>query len=174
MSGIIIFDPNEEDTMRAYFFGNMYLSSIQQGIQAAHVVAEMFVKYPEDVDAASNTLREWAICSKTMILLNGGYLDTINKLREFFSNKKNPYPWAPFYEGEDALGGVLTTVGIILPEKIYETASLIRSKVIDPVYLEEFGSYTKTDETTGQTTTWEYSAWEFKLIEQLNMFGLAS
>ena len=34
--------------MRAYFFGNMYLSSIQQGIQAAHCLGEMFLKYDAD------------------------------------------------------------------------------------------------------------------------------
>ena len=31
--------------MRAYYFGNMYLSSIQQGIQAAHATHELFNKY---------------------------------------------------------------------------------------------------------------------------------
>lgn len=33
---------------RAYFFGNMYLSQIQQGIQAAHVVAEMSMAYKKE------------------------------------------------------------------------------------------------------------------------------
>ena len=46
--------------MRAYFWGNMYLSSIQQGIQAAHVVTEMFAKYVDNEFRAERDLREWA------------------------------------------------------------------------------------------------------------------
>ena len=30
--------------LRAYFFGNMYLSQIKQGIKAAHVVTKKFAK----------------------------------------------------------------------------------------------------------------------------------
>ena len=114
--------------MRAYFFGNMYLSSIQQGIQAAHVTAEMFNNYAktkgEDLESY-RTLHEWAENHKTMILLNGGYLETIEDLWRFFESN-NPYPCAKFHEGEDSLGGVMTSIGIILPEKIYLTAAAMR------------------------------------------------
>ena len=58
--------------MRAYFFGNLYMSSIQQGIQAAHAVADMFIKYSNENEPNYHPLREWATDHKTMILLNAG------------------------------------------------------------------------------------------------------
>ena len=107
--------------MRAYFFGNMYLSSIQQGIQAGHVIAEFFVDYPETLTEkmsdAGKLLWTWAQDHKTVILLNGGYSENLHRLCEFFDNYENHlYPWAYFHEGKDALDGALTCVGIVLPD----------------------------------------------------------
>lgn len=121
--------------MRAYFFGNMYLSSIQQGIQSAHCLAEMFVKYPyngsRNADGAafeaSYFLSDWATDHKTMILLNGGYSENLRAIIELFNASENPYPWSQFHEGQDALDGALTCVGIILPEKIYDNSEFIMS-----------------------------------------------
>lgn len=120
--------------MRAYFFGNMYLSSIQQGIQAAHVVAEMFVKYTnakrELLGVEPNQLHilnHWASEHKTMVLLNAGYGQEIHNLIDVFNNPANPLPWAAFNEGEDALDGALTCIGIILPEEFYEAAKELRT-----------------------------------------------
>lgn len=112
--------------MRAYFFGNMYLSSIQQGIQAAHVTAEMFTKYKMyGAEARVPTqqlaiLEHWASDHKTMVLLNAGYGEEIHSLVTLFNTTENPLPWAHFNEGKDALDGALTCVGIILPEEFYE------------------------------------------------------
>ena len=106
--------------MRAYFFGNMYLSSIQQGIQAAHATHEMFTKYRNQI-TPEKVLYDWAIDHKTMILLNGGYAETIQELVFFFERQPGhlqcDYPFAPFYEEKASLNGALTTVGIILPKK---------------------------------------------------------
>ena len=118
--------------MRVYYFGNMYLSSIQQGIQAAHVTHELFLSYPpcdpnhHDLQSDSDILYDWAKNHKTMILLNGGYSEALRELITFFSSPQNPYPWTFFNEGEDALDGALTCVGIVLPERIYETAAALR------------------------------------------------
>ena len=105
--------------MRAYYFGNMYLSSIQQGIQSAHVTAEIMLKYVtvtgsyEITDDPKRIMAwDWAKNHKTMILLNGGYSENIHNLIEFFDTRENPYPWADFYEGQDALDGALTCAGI--------------------------------------------------------------
>lgn len=111
----------------------MYLSSLQCGLQSAHVVAEMFIKYPyvgskhaEGLAFESPYfLHEWATDHKTMILLNGGYSESLHTLVEFFNTKDNPYPWAKFHEGQDALDGALTCVGIILPEKIYSNVEIV-------------------------------------------------
>jgi len=118
--------------MRCYHFGNMYLSSIQQGIQAAHAQMELFIKYnpgkqktlskdPNDVlfYNAVKTLYEWATVDKTMICLNGGDNKELLAIEKFLQNELNPYPWATFTESTESLGGLLTNIAIILPEKIY-------------------------------------------------------
>lgn len=181
--------------MRAYFFGNMYLSSIQQGIQAAHAVHEMFIRYPEShcvINRANGTppfdgdfLWDWAVDHKTMILLNGGYAETIQELVDFFKKSDNPYPWADFHEEEASLNGALTTVGIVLPEKIYLTAAAIRN---DPNH-HELGSIRNlvwadgelaigVDNTMGfdidQQVVLEFSKWEAQLMDRLNGFNMAS
>ena len=147
--------------MRFYAFGNMYLSSIQQGIQAAHVVGEMFINFPETEWTATGEpdhyLYTWAVNHKTMILLNGGYGSNLHDLYEFFNQKgKNPYPYAKFHESGEALDGALTSVGIVLPEKIYEGAAMLRKG------------------KDGDTIDFDkYTAWEIQLMERLTTFGMA-
>ena len=157
--------------MRAYFFGNMYLSSIQQGIQAAHVTHELFLKY-DNIAAgsfATTELYDWAKLHKTMILLNGGYSENLRELIAMFDTRENPYPWAHFNEGEDSLDGALTCVGIILPEKIYVTADALRKGNIGAEQLPIRGCWSPEDDVS-----WEISKWEYNLCKELNKYGLAS
>lgn len=178
--------------MRAYFFGNMYLSSIQQGIQAAHATHDMFVAYRDRPGAASDFLWEWATNHKTMILLNGGYAETIQELVDFFMLDGNPYPWSDFREEEASLNGALTTVGIVLPEKIYLTAAAIRNEQRGNVsdgydggsrYIRDMiwddGSYVVGPENTlgftfTEPTELEFTKWEAQLMDRLNTFNMAS
>lgn len=168
--------------MRAYFFCNMYLSSIQQGIQSAHCLAEMYNTYlPVTehigeccyyVDEKNIYLTKWAFEYKTIIVLNAGYSSKIRELVKFFGSFENPYPWAFFKEEKDALDEALTCAGIILPEKIYFAAADIRSKNSNDVV--EFMSTGKLDILIdGNIVTEEYSKWEINLIKYINSFGLA-
>lgn len=193
--------------MRAYFFTNLYLSSIQNGIQSAHVIADMFIKYRAKKNSIKDStkysdfisdqlllLEHWAESHKTMILLNGGYSENIRALSEFFQSKSNPYPWCTFHEGRDALDGALTNVGIILPEKIYETARMFRQfKYLKNVAKDNSVNYKNgCPETlikashslhikpnniwgikTDNDLIWMYDDWEIELCEKLNEFGLA-
>jgi len=115
----------------------MYLSSIQQGIQAAHSQMELFNKYVPITDEDSipdelfSMLFDWSLNHKTMICLNGGFLEEMEELYEFIDNINNPYPYSNFHEEKGALGGILTNIAIILPERIYIAASLLRSKKIE-------------------------------------------
>ena len=145
--------------MRAYFFGNMYLSSIQQGIQAAHVVAELFIKYDDANGPNFHTLREWAVDHKTMILLNAGYGAEIHSLVDFFQCNDHPYPWAQFYEEPAALDGAITMIGIILPPKIYDTGvELYKANPTIPI---------------GNLLNYVYTFWEQSMVERLPNYGLA-
>ena len=153
--------------MRAYYFGNMYLSSIQQGIQAAHATHELFNKYGASEKA--ETLFNWSQNHKTMILLNGGYSENLRALIALFDTQENPYPWAHFNEGEDSLDGALTSVGIVLPEKIYVTAAAMRNDEDFVSRLRETGCWNPCDDEH-----YEISKYEFDLCLELNKYGLAS
>lgn len=158
--------------MRAYFFGNMYLSSIQQGIQAQHTTAELFLKYPHKVSLSSDPtsyLYDWAKNHKTSILLNGGYSETLRELIARFESSQNPFPWAFFNESEDALDGALTCVGIVLPASIYETAAAIRDNDELDAVIREFGGWAPEE---GEPYT--ISKWKYELCVELNKYGLAS
>lgn len=125
--------------MRCYTFGNYYMSSIQQGIQAAHSISELFVKYYDfELDDNSSVLEQeryfikeslydWAENHKTMVCLNGGALGDLKNIRELMLDPENKYAWSTFYEDEHSLGEILTNIAIILPESIYDSAAKIRS-----------------------------------------------
>lgn len=183
--------------MRAYFFGNMYLSSIQQGIQAGHVIAEMFVKYrplvSEDYEIVNNPydrmLNDWAANHKVMILLNGGYGENLRELNAFFEgtldepgvtrlsevyDNYSPYPFAFFEESDEALDGAMTSFGVILPPKIYEGARLMQKTMRLPrdmdvrQLFENEGILVFSD---GEEVP--YNKWEIELMQRLNTFRLA-
>jgi len=114
--------------MRAYFFCNFYLSSIQQGIQSAHCLHELFVKYPINHDEASALLWEWATSHKTMIVLNGGNSADLNNMVVSLEKLANEaqIPFTSFSEDEQSLNRAITCVGMVLPERLYEAAALVR------------------------------------------------
>lgn len=102
--------------MRFYSAGNMYLSSIQQGIQAAHCVGEMALRI-----VGNKYVSEWLTNHKTLICVNGGNNASLHEFLALANNEKNPgYPVAHFHEDQDSMAGMLTCVGIIVPAKIYE------------------------------------------------------
>lgn len=170
--------------MRCYTFGNYYMSSIQQGIQAAHCVAELFIKYKEIdlydyclstgqnppsllvcVAEKADMLFDWAKNHKTMICLNGGALGDLKDIGELMKDSENKYPWSTFYEDEYSLGGILTNVAIVLPEKIYDTASKIR---IGELKLRDNDVYDSFDKFYMTLTDFEV-----KLIQLLNSCQLS-
>lgn len=101
--------------MRAYFFTNMYLSSIQHGIQSAHVLHEMFRKYNIMDYDLQKLLYDWADNHKTIIVKNGGDTTMMLNIKDLCSQMNLPYAY--FYE--PSLDNVLTCIGIIVPEKYY-------------------------------------------------------
>lgn len=186
--------------MRAYFFVNSALSGIQKGLQVAHCVAEINEKYrkkgiwpcnlvcPDQKDARCwNTYNDWATDHKTIIVLEGGFHDDLKKICELFlhgvGGKRpgaNPsdFPWAHFSEDEETMNGMMTCVGIILPERIYGAAKEVREGNAD------LGKHGPEDEwwfspslkgVEGKIqerydlSEWSpYTGWEVELIKLLN------
>ena len=107
--------------MRAYYFCNFYLSSIQQGIQASHCTAEMFVKYSKP-SVAKTKLYNWAKKDKVMIVLNGGNCANLQSIYDSLTSiaKRTSIPLAKFSEDTTSLNNALTCVGIVVEPKIYE------------------------------------------------------
>lgn len=158
--------------MRAYFFGNYYLSQIQQGIQALHCAVDMSTQYQFLSSAAARIYFAWARDHKTVVLLNGGNQQSLQDLFNFLDTSENPYPIGQFKEDNQSLNDCLTCVGIVLPEPIYEGAAFLRTRgsmVID------IGDEFQLGTTHGLSFNEDYfyTAWEVELMKKLNEYRLA-
>lgn len=125
---------------RAYFFGNMYLSQIQQGIQAAHVTSNLFVKYiGGENKEAEKYLMDWASNDKTMILLDGGYQSSLLEIYNKFVQNESlfNFPFEMFREEHDALNDAVTSVGILLPLYIYDNIG-VEDNIHSPEYRQAY------------------------------------
>ena len=160
--------------MRMYSFTNFMLSSMAQGIQPLHAVAEMSIKYQND--EKHQQYYDWAKNHKTMICLSAGVYTDLKYVRDFFTTSENPYAWSEFCEDE-SLDFQMTSVAIVLPEKIYEASSLLRSRnfVFEGMYLHCLD----TEKTDFETLTeladknWTFTQWEQDLVKLVGSKPLA-
>ena len=146
---------------RFYGFGNYYLSSLQQGLQSAHCIADMFVKYNKK-KAKKEIIYDWAENHKTMVLLNGGNSLVLEQTHQFLEELKGVgmnLPYQLFYEDEQSLNGALTYVGIVVSSEIYELAATLRANA------------SKIDKKKIKVV--EVNDWKTRLAMKLNQFGLA-
>lgn len=152
--------------MRFYGFGNYYLSSLQQGLQSAHVVGDLAAASVENgkVTQKGQIFFEWADKHKTMVLLNGGNsasLEAIFQKFNVFAKNGMHLPFAKFHEDEVSLGGALTYVGIVVEEKYYNAAAELR-RCADPL-----------DFVNQKIDNEAWQQWEVELINELNRYNLA-
>ena len=76
---------------------------------------------------------DWLSVHKTLICVNGGNNKSLNDFYDLIRYQKQ-FPVAVFHEDQDSMAGMLTCVGIIVPEEIY-TADLD-----DPYLVDRLGS----------------------------------
>jgi len=132
--------------MRAYFFvNNLYIRELQWGLQSLHCLGELHNKYLPDSGEAYETLRDWEQNYKTVIFYGAGNAaglnDVYNKFCDIDKFNGLLYPFAKFHEDEESLGGCITSVGIVLPAKVYELSRLAREAKCDAAqYLRENGT----------------------------------
>lgn len=93
--------------MKCYIFVHSHLSSIQKGIQAAHVVAELVVR--------TNDGATWAHGYKTIVMLEGGNSDNLSTIAAKVG--KTRYDYVYVNEDYGTLGGIMTAVGFIYNDK---------------------------------------------------------
>jgi hypothetical protein len=157
--------------LRCYTFTIFQLSPIQQGIQAGHAAVELTLR-------GHDLTLEWARNHKTLVCLNGGTTKDVLDLTTFLANQQNPYPWTYFQESEEFLAGIVTSVAIVLPERVFGCAKLYRESYgparnqvysHDPI-LDTHRFYVTRD---GKPYVEEFGAWEFELMQRLNAAPLA-
>jgi len=178
--------------LRAYFFGNMYISSIQQGIQAGHAIADMAVKYRLDEDILqeqSEMFIDWAKNHKVMILLNAGYAEVLEDFGSFFEGINDngddprmaefydgysPYPFTLFHESDEALNGAPTSFCVILPDKIYDGQNIMRKvKRMRPDMYPRQRFEKERILTFPDGTEHQYNEWEVFFMSNLGRYGMA-
>ena len=114
--------------MRLYLFNNHYISAIQHGIQGLHSFAELFVRHGLDSPQA-RVVMDWNREHKTVIVLNGGYADTLQTVFDRLEAVARDWtagmagievlPVAKFHEEQAALAGALTSVAVVVPAGAY-------------------------------------------------------
>lgn len=106
--------------LRAYALVNQYIAGIHAGIQTAHALVRLSVKYDplsQFYGQPAEMYNDWRNDHETLIVLNGGYQQRIYETMELW--EKCDFPFAHFCEEQEALNGALTAAVIILPEYIY-------------------------------------------------------
>ena len=166
--------------LRLYTFINVYLSSIQQGIQTAHLVHELFTTYTKP-GSEKTRLYDWANNHKTIITLNGGANADIQSKFLFLMREARslefPAPFASFCEDEYSLGGVMTGCAVVLPETIYDAVPQKQLKFIDGLDDNGYNRdvpgafYHVVDKSIMKV--WMPNSSEARLIEMVKSCGLA-
>lgn len=162
--------------MRLYTFTNYYLSSLQVGLQTAHVVHELFNKYVTDdiPHTEQNMLWDWSDNHKTIVILNGGNCATLGDLELFLQSRENEFAYSAFCEDRQSLNNALTCVGIVLPERIYDAAAEVRSGTMTFVDDPMNGGYLlEKDAAFRGRLAPRFTTFEKELIDRLNRCGLA-
>ena len=182
----------ENSEKRLYTFTHNWLKPLNQGIQTTHSTVELFNKYVPNLSdncvsamekvskVAYSILWDWSLNYKTEIMLNPGVSGDLEELLFLLQDKENFYPWAEFYEDDYSLKGVMTAISLVIPEKIYNTSSYIRTKnfIFDK---DNFGlvkclDTSKTDIETLQLieSYGRFSNFEMELVTRLGYYKLAS
>jgi hypothetical protein len=167
---------NEE--LRCYTFTDFMLSSIQQGIQSGHASMELVNKYMVHegwINGYAEQVNEWIKDHKTIICLNGGSFADVTGWLQFFEDglvlsHQNDFPFVGFTE-EESQGGNLTSVAVVLPERIFNGVTAIREAKWNDNYvvvwdhaLEELRI---TFDAKNEPLTITYNKWESDLMNRL-------
>jgi hypothetical protein len=108
-----------------------------------------------------------------MILLNGGMASDLLSLEVILNSSANPYPWAAFREEEAALNNSITSVGVVLPSKIYEGAALMRSIGWSLNDLSDADGVLNLPGPGMTQTAERYTRFDGLLMQRMNQCGLA-
>ena len=167
---------NEE--LRCYTFTDFMLSQIQQGIQSGHASMELVNKYLIEEgwqNGYAEQVADWVQNHKTIMCMNGGDYASVVEWLRFFEDglvleHQNGFPFAGFSE-EASQGGNLTSVSVILPERIINGVTAIREAKWNDNYVVVWDHLLEelriTFDAKTEPLTLTYNKWERDLINRL-------
>lgn len=156
------------------FVANLYLSPIQCGIQTAHAVSEMAVKYVHlthaDHEDKLNIFNDWAATDKTVIVcaaINHAGVTEAYAMLQRFGHLLN-LPNVIFHEDEQSMNGMATAAAIIVPMEYYDAKFYERRELhgAGPCYI-------YTDPQSLEATTYEEGTVQYDFIQFLKSYRLA-
>lgn len=117
-------EPLFDTPLRTYVVLHTYFKSLLNGVQGGHACVEMSVKYEPGTPQFA-LYQKWARVDKTLLYLDGGVSFHMHQyLGKLQTLGRTVLPWAPFFEDEETLEGMLTAVAVILPERIAKATEL--------------------------------------------------
>ena len=159
---------------RLYTFVNgLYMSQIQYGIQSAHLVGDLSVKYEDPNNFLTQVYKEWARKDKTMIILSAVNLQGLKDVYESLSQFDSEFPVGCFHEDEESLGGLMTCVGIIVPETIYAVIPASERLKTDPSLVIDKDAWIYESEDGQQRRIYDSNHKFWNLINTLKSYRLA-
>ena len=124
-------------TPAVYVFTHRYLNTMQQGIQSAHAIAELFTKYAEQPEYFKKVI-DWSANHKTLRILDAGsgkkFEDTYRWYTEFV--KKFDLSHAEFREPD--INDMITAFCFVLSES---DISSIKLHDYDPLAIRPYEGY---------------------------------
>lgn len=120
--------------LRMFTFGHFMLSSIQQGIQAAHAITNLFTYYHRNDGGVHDTeeadiLYSWATQHETLVCKNGGDTEALEDILNNLNVDENYLPFQDFNESSGALNDSITCIAIVVPERLYdEGVAVVRNR----------------------------------------------
>jgi hypothetical protein len=148
------------------FVAGGYLSQLQLGLQTAHAVANISVKYSE-WDHQDDAYRTWAAEDKVIIIYSAfnsqGVLDCFAELSR--TGTALDLPMSIFFEDQESLNGAATACAVVVPQKYWDAKPLKDAA-------NEIWAYEFVDENF-VATTYPLTHPEGQFIHHLKQFRLA-
>lgn len=101
------------------FVNNLYMSPIQLGIQTAHAATNMSIAYGHE-DTRYDMYVEWASTNPVIMICQGHNVAGLQDLASTLGPlaERLILPFTTFNEDQASLGGVITAVAVLVPERL--------------------------------------------------------
>lgn len=138
-------------TYRLYSFVNhLYMNEKQWGIQTAHCVSTMSL-YKQNTPQYQ-MYHDWALIEPTIIMCEGGNVAMLTDLHARLARLSDALglPCVKFHEDEQSLGGVITSVAVLVPDRFFNC--YVEQQVLDDGSRVPLFTNAETGEQFYQTT----------------------